>query len=222
MRKSGLPVPVAALLSGVLAAGAAAQETLRDPIRLPSSAVVAAKEAQRAGNPLWAIPLGELSETQARPLFSLSRRPAAVPVAVALPAPPPHAGPPSKREPDHPLLTLLGTIVGESVEIGVFVDEATHDMIRLKAGEVHDGWTLSSVVGRTAIFQKDGYRAATLVLPAPEAERNANDHTAPPVVLPVAIQGTGAVTGVAPANPFDPPINPGATEGGSRRPPKEG
>jgi general secretion pathway protein N len=117
---------------------------------------------------------------------------------------------------------LLGTIVGESVEIGVFVDETSHDMIRLKAGEVHDGWTLSSVVGRTAIFQKDGYRAATLVLPAPEAERNANDHTAPPVVLPVAIQGTGAVTGVAPANPFDPPVNPGATEGGSRRPPKEG
>jgi hypothetical protein len=212
MRKSGLPVPVTALLSGVLAAGAAAQETVRDPISLPPSAVVAAKEAPRAGNPLWAIPLGELSETQARPLFSLSRRPAAVPVAVALPAPPLHAGPPSKREPDHPRLTLLGTIVGKSVEIGVFVDEASHDVIRLKTGETHDGWTLHSVSGRAAIFQKDGFGAATLALPAPDAERKTNGHTAPPVIQPVAIQGTT----------FEPGVNPAATKGGSRRPPKEG
>jgi hypothetical protein len=212
MRKSGLPVPVAALLSGVLAAGTAAQEAVRDPTRLPPSAVVAAKEAPRAGNPLWAIPLGELSETQARPLFSLSRRPAAAPIAAALPTPPVKPGPPSKREPDHPRLTLLGTIVGESVEIGVFADEASRDVIRLKAGEAHDGWTLSSVAGRSAIFQKDGFAAATLALPAPDAERKANGHTAPPVIQPVAIQGTT----------FEPGVNPAATKGGSRRPPKEG
>jgi|GraSoiStandDraft_17_1057272.scaffolds.fasta_scaffold252056_1 hypothetical protein len=202
MRKSGLPVPVAALLSGVLAAGAVAQETVRDPIRLRP-----ATEALRAGNPLWAIPLGELSETQARPLFSLSRRPAAAPVAVALPAPPPHAGPPSKREPDHPLLTLLGTIVGESVEIGVFVDEATHDMIRLKTGEAHDGWTLRSVSGRAAIFHKDGDRPATLALPAPGGE-------------PLA-PSNNQITGVPPANTIEPPVIPAATKG-ARRPPREG
>jgi hypothetical protein len=222
MRKS-LPVPVAALLSGVLAAGAVAQETVRDPIRLPPSAVVAAKEAPRAGNPLWAIPLGELSETQARPLFSLSRRPAAAPVAVALPAPPPHAGPPSKREPDHPLLTLLGTIVGEAVEIGIFADEASHDVIRLKAGDVHDGWTLSSVVGRAAFFQKDGYRAATLALPAPRAEAAvANGGTAPPVAQPVAIQDNSQITGVPPTNTVEPQVIPEPTKGGWKREPREG
>ena len=207
MRKSGLPVPVAALLSGVLAAGAVAQETLRDPISHPPSAVVAAKEALRAGNPLWAIPLGELSETQARPLFSLSRRPAAAPVAVALPAPPPHAGPPSKREPDHPLLTLLGTIVGASVEIGVFIDETSHDVIRLKVGEAHDGWTLRAVVGRAAIFHKDGDRAATLALPAPGGE--------PPA------QSNNQITGVPPASPLEPHVTPATMKGGAKRPPKE-
>jgi general secretion pathway protein N len=217
MRKSGLPVPVAALLSGVIAAGAVAQETVRDPIKLPPGPVVAAKEAPRAGNPLWAIPLGELSETQARPLFSLSRRPAAVPVAVALPVPPPHAGPPSKREPDHPSLTLLGTIVGESVEIGVFVDEASHDVIRLKTGEAHDGWTLHAVAGRAATFEKEGSRAATLVLPAPRAEAAAaSGGGANPVANPVAI------TVAPPVIQLEPQVIPSTTRGGAKRPPKEG
>jgi len=205
MRKSGLPVPVAALWCAVFAATALAQEAGRDPIK-PQRKLI-------AGNPLWKTPLGELSETNARPLFSATRRPPAMPVLAALPAPPPNAGPPSTREPDHPRLTLVGTIVSESVEIGVFVDETSHDVVRLKAGDVHDGWTLSSVVGRTAIFQKEGCRAAMLVLPAPGAEPTAaNDGTALPVIQPVAIQGPT----------LEPAVNPAATKGGSRRPPKEG
>jgi hypothetical protein len=212
MSKSGLPVPVAALLSGILVAGAAAQETARDPMRLPPGAVVAATQALRAGNPLWAIPLGELSETQARPLFSPARRPPAPPVVAALTTPPPNPATPLRREPDHPRLTLLGTIVSESVEIGVFVDETSQDMIRLKAGEVHDGWTLSSVVGRTAIFQKDGYRAATLVLPTPDAE----------AAQPLATGGNSQITAVPSGNTFAPPKIPETTRGESKRPPKEG
>jgi hypothetical protein len=212
MRKSGLPVPVAALLSGVLIAGAAAQETARNQITLSPTAVVAAKETPPPGNPLWAIPVSELPETQARPLFSPSRRPPSPPVVAAPPTPPVKSGSASPREPDHPLLTLLGTIVSHSVEVGVFVDEISHDVVRLKAGDVHGGWTLSSVVGRAAFFQKAGFAAATLMLPAPDAEGKAHGHTAPPVIQPVATQGPT----------FEPGANPAATKGGSGRPPKEG
>ncbi|HEV2955292.1 MAG TPA: hypothetical protein VGX95_04170 [Xanthobacteraceae bacterium] len=180
-------MPVAALLSAVFAATAGAQAD-------------ATKAEPLAGNPLWQIRLGDLTETRARPLFSPARRPP--PVVAALPAPSVRPGPPRKPEPDHPLLTLLGTIVSASVEIGLFVDEASHDVIRLKAGDVHDGWTLSSVVGRAAIFQKDGYRATTLVLPASRAEANAPS--------------------VPPAITFAPPVIPAATKGGTGRPPREG
>jgi hypothetical protein len=79
-------------------------------------------------------------------------------------------------------------------------------VIRLKAGEVHDGWTLRAVVDRAAFFEKEGYRAATLALPAPSAE------------------GTTAAGGSARIR-FAPPVTnfaPVNTEGGSRRPAKEG
>jgi general secretion pathway protein N len=200
MRKSGLPVPIAALLCGILAAGAGAQETGRGLAELAAHPLAAAKTEPLAGNPLWAIPLRELSETHARPLFSPSRRPPAPPVLAAAAASPVKRTPPAKSGPDHPLLTLLGTIVGDVVEIGVFTDEVSHDVIRIRAGEAHDGWTLSAVSGRAAIFQKQGYPAAALVLPAAGADANA------PSV----------------ANKFATPVIPAATKGGSKRPPREG
>jgi hypothetical protein len=218
MRKSGLPVWAVALLSGFVTA-AAAQAPARDsvfflplqaalsantldpvPTTSPSGSVTGATSMALAGNPLRAIALGELSETQARPLFSPSRRPPAPPVLAAVAASSVKLGPSAKSGPDHPLLTLLGTIVGDSVEIGVFTDEVSHDVLRLKAGEGHDGWTLSAISGRAAIFQKQGYPAATLVLPAPGADANA------PSV----------------ANTFAPPVIPAGTKGGSKRPPREG
>jgi general secretion pathway protein N len=221
MRKSGLPAPVAALLSGFVLA-AAAQEPARDSVFLPlqpalnsldrvpttrpSGSLVGATSVSLAGNPLWATALGELSETQARPLFSPSRRPPAPPVLAALASTPVKLGPPAKSGPDHPLLTLLGTIVGGSVEIGVFTDEVSHDVVRLKAGEAHDGWTLRAIAGRSATFEKAGFRADTLVLPAPGAEAAA------------ATAGNGRIRFAPPVSTFA----PANTEGGSRRPPKEG
>jgi general secretion pathway protein N len=244
MRKCGLSVPVAALLSAVFAATAAAQGTAPDsifPSAEPSPSVAtaantlgqertgrpvkpagAANGASLAGNPLWVIAIGELSETHARPIFSPSRRPPAPAVPAALPAQPVKAASPVKPEPDHPLLSLLGTIVGESVEIGVFVDEASHDVIRIKAGEAHDGWTLSAISGRVAIFQKQGARAATLVLPASGAEANAPSVAAAPYMEPVVTPGNRQMNGVAPATAPIPAVIPAATKGGSQRPPREG
>lgn len=119
------------------------------------------------GNPLWGIPLRVLTATRERPLFSPSRRPPAPPVAAAPPAPRPVAvaKPP---EPDHPLLTIVGTIVGSSDAIGVFVEQASNNIIRLHTGQDHDGWVLRSVHGREAMFEKNE-RHATLALPVPGA-----------------------------------------------------
>jgi hypothetical protein len=231
MRKSGLPAPAVALLSGFVSA-ATAQEPARDsvflppqaalstnslepvPTTIPSGSVAGAQSMALAGNPLWTITLGQLSETQARPLFSPARRPMAPPVLAAVAASPVKLGPPAKSGPDHPLLTLLGTIVGDAVEIGVFTDEVSHDVVRLKAGEAHDGWILSAVSGRAAIFQKHGYPAAALALPPPDADANAPS---------AAVTGGGRqTTGVAPANTFLPPVVPATTKGGVKRPPREG
>ena len=120
---------------------------------------VTAKPAETptvAANPLWAIPLSALTATRARPLFTPSRRPPAPVVAsvpVAAPRPPP---PPPPAVPQHPNLTLVGTVAGESEGIAVFVDPTTRDTVRLRTGEGHGGWILQSVERSAATLQKGG------------------------------------------------------------------
>lgn len=113
------------------------------------------------GNPLWGIPLHSLSATRERPLFSPSRRPP--PKVVAAPPPPP---PPKPAPPARPSLTLVGTAIGPTQSIGIFVDQATRNVIRLRTGEGHDGWTLRAIHGRDAVFEEDR-REAVLALPNP-------------------------------------------------------
>jgi general secretion pathway protein N len=123
-----------------------------------------------SGNPLWAVPLRSLSVTRQRPIFSPSRRPPP-PAAVAAPNfPPPPPAVVKPAEPDHPLLSLVGTIVGKTESIGVFVDGVTQEVVRLRTGQDHAGWTLRSVQGREAAFEK-GAQTATLALPPPGAEQ---------------------------------------------------
>jgi len=130
-------------------------------------AVPVARERGPSGNPLWGMPLRVLTATRERPLFSPSRRPPAPPVVAAPPVPPrPVAAKPP--EPERPPLTIVGTIVGGSDAIAVFIDQTTNNVIRIHAGQDHDGWILRSVHGREAFFEKDE-RKATLALPAPGA-----------------------------------------------------
>jgi general secretion pathway protein N len=126
-----------------------------------------APPAERAGNPLWAVPLSSLSVTRERPLFSASRRAPAPPVAAppviqARPAPPP----PPPQEPARPRLSLVGTVGGEQ-GIAVFVDQATQAIVRLRTGEGHDGWVLRTVGGREVTLQND-HDTAILTLPRPD------------------------------------------------------
>jgi hypothetical protein len=77
------------------------------------------REPGKGGNPLWSLPLSSLSVTRERPIFSPSRRPPPPP-AVAAPYVPPvsQSQPPSKPpEPDHPPLTLVGTLAETAREL---------------------------------------------------------------------------------------------------------
>lgn len=156
------------------------------------------------GNPLWAIPLNSLSSTRERPLFSPSRRPPP-PVVVAAPAAPPPA--PSKpAEPDHPLLTLVGTAVGEAVRVGIFTEESTKDVIRLRIGEGHGGWTLRALEGREATFEKDR-REVTLALPARNGtvQEAASVSQSNPTTAFIP-QSNPTVVPAAMSNPMTPPV----------------
>jgi general secretion pathway protein N len=130
---------------------------------LPSARDNAVANESEAGNPLWGIPLRSMQEARERPLFSPSRRP---PQPAINAAPPPQ---PAKavvmRQPDEPELNLLGVIVGSGEGYAVFLNNATHAVIRLKTGEDEDGWILRSVAEREAVLEKN-HRTAIVRLPS--------------------------------------------------------
>jgi hypothetical protein len=119
------------------------------------------------GNPLWSVPLTSLAATRDRPVFSPSRRPPPPPVVAAPYVPPSPPPPASPAEPDHPLLTLLGTVAGETGGVGIFMKQNDKAPVNLRIGEDYQGWVLRSVRGRETIFEKNN-RTAMLALPAPE------------------------------------------------------
>lgn len=105
------------------------------------------------GNPLWSVPLSVLTATRERPIFSASRRPPQRAVVtphveqVAAPAP-------SKTVPERPPLALIGAVVGDSDAIAIFLDQTNQKFIRLRQGETHAGWVLSSVQSREVTLNK--------------------------------------------------------------------
>lgn len=123
------------------------------------------QEQKLPGNPLWAVPLKDLSATRERPIFSPSRRPPS-PAVIAAPAAPVIAA--SKLvKPSRPQLTLVGTIIGIGKRrgFGIFRDQTANKALQLQTGEVHEGWVLREVHARTTVFQKNDV-IVTLELPA--------------------------------------------------------
>ena len=121
-------------------------------------------ERAQSANPLWGIPLTQLSGTRDRPIFSPSRRPP--PVATAEPVqvrPPP---PPRKKQVEPPPLSLVGTIASEDESYGIFLDQTTKVAIRLKVGDDYQGWKLRAIQGREVTIEKD-QQGAVLTLPEP-------------------------------------------------------
>ena len=163
----GICVAAGALsaLAATPANDSAPADAERGSINLDRPAAKAAPAPAPIANPLWAIPLGSLTVTRERPIFTPSRRPPAPTVV----APPPVAAPKAAAAPpppDRPNLTLIGTVVGTNEGIGVFLDRNTHGLVRLKTGEGHAGWVLRSIKAREATLEKQ-QRTETLSLPAP-------------------------------------------------------
>ena len=131
----------------------------------PPAPVAPAPERVLSANPLWAISLAQFPVTRARPIFSSSRRPP--PPAVAPAAVPKVAAVPKPREPERPQLSLVGTIAGVDEGFGIFLDQSTKAVLRLKIGEEYQGWKLRSVQGRETALERD-QQVVTLVLPQPD------------------------------------------------------
>jgi general secretion pathway protein N len=148
------------------------------PRRGPSNAPVL------SGNPLWPIPLSTLSATRDRPIFSPSRRPPPV-AAIGPRIEPTRAPPPVTPEPPRPSLALIGVVVGASDALAIFLDQASKGTVRMRPGQEHQGWVLSTVVGREATLQK-GSKTEVFALPSPS-------EATPDVPAPLSAAGTPPV-----------------------------
>jgi general secretion pathway protein N len=182
---------ICALLAAIGAGSLAATGARAAPVGSP--AVEAERDSAPArGNPLWGIPLTSLTATGERPIFSPARRrPAPPPPPPVAAAPPPPQ--PTAAEPEQIPLRLLGTITSPRNAIAICFNQASSEVIRLRIGESHDGWTLRDVHAREAVFEKASART-TLALPSPDDPQAVS---APPQ-LPVA--GIQVRTPYPPAN----------------------
>ena len=128
---------------------------------------VAVEKQPLTGNPLWGVPLRSLSATREGPIFLPSRRPPAPAVAATYTEPVKQANP---VEPERPALSLVGIVTGSDDGFAVFISDLTHDVVRLKTGEGHEGWILRSVQAREAVLEKNR-RTAVFELPQPTGDR---------------------------------------------------
>lgn len=171
---------------------------------------------QPSGNPLWALPLSQLSNTRERPVFSPSRRPPppprptiVAPVAIQQPVKPP--------EPERPKVSLLGTVIGAGTDrLAVFLETGTQNVVRLHVGDDHDGWVLRLVNAREATLVKDP-EAVVLTLPNP------GETPAPglvpnfPSALPANQQPPKTLQQAQPQPPPQPAQQPGQQQSARRR-----
>jgi general secretion pathway protein N len=187
----------------VLAATSASpqQATERGPFDVTRRAMILPGAAVNPDvNPLWSMPLGALTATRERPLFSSSRRPPA-PVVVNAPVASPPPPPPPPSAPERPNLNLIGTVSGRTGGIAVFLDSTTSATVRLHTGDSHMGWTLRSVNRRAAELHK-GDQIETLGLTA------AGSQQTPGLPGPGVQQGQIPVAMPAPPPPPPPPRPP--------------
>lgn len=143
------------------------------------------------GNPLWSVPLSVLTATQERPIFSASRRAPQRAVVAPLDTP---ANAPVAQKPagiEHPPLALIGAVVGDSDAIAVFFDRTNQKVVRLRQGETHAGWVLSSVLRREVTLQK-AEQTETLVLPRPDSSAGVPGASGLPPLMPAAGRTDGS------------------------------
>lgn len=132
-------------------------------IQLQAAAkTLVARLTPQGGNPIWGIPIGSLSATRERPVFSASRR---LPAPLLAPAPVAVAPPPKPVEPGQPPFTLVGTAIGKPQNVALIIEQTTKNLVRLHIGEAASGWYLRSVDLRAMTLEKNS-QIVTLDLPA--------------------------------------------------------
>ena len=111
--------------------------------------------------------------------------------------------PQKAAEPERPALTLIGAVVGDNDAIAVFLDRTDQKIIRLRQGETHAGWALSSVLRREVTLKKAD-RTEVLVLQRQDGPAAAPAPGAPALVVPAVGAADGSY---APFTPRSMPKN---------------
>jgi hypothetical protein len=133
-------------------------------VTIPHATPKPSVEHSLSANPLWAMPLKQFSATRERPIFLPSRRPPTPPASTVTVA---KVAVPKPKEPEQPQLSLVGTIASDDDDkFGIFVDQSTKAVLRLRVGDEFHGWRLQSVKGREVAFQK-GQQSFVVALPQP-------------------------------------------------------
>ena len=77
---------------------------------------------------------------------------------------------------------MVGTIASDDEGFGIFLDQSTKAVLRLKVGEDFQGWKLRSVQGREATLEKDR-QVVTLALPQPGVGQVTSEVPPPPPAI---------------------------------------
>jgi general secretion pathway protein N len=109
----------------------------------------------------------------------------------------------ASAEPERPPLALIGAVVGDSEAIAVFVDRTNQKTVRLRQGETHAGWLLSSVLRREVTLTKAD-RTETIALKSSDVPVAAG---APVMPMPTAIGAGPTDNSYAPFVPRSTPKN---------------
>lgn len=126
--------------------------------------------------------LEALDRTRERPLFVPGRRGPETTRPVVEETPPTEE-PVIETPPAALALVLRGVVAGPGVEIAILADPSSGDVKRLKAGEEHDGWHLSTIDRRRAVFRR-GEEETVLEMAAPGVNATGAATTTPSEFVP--------------------------------------
>ena len=113
-----------------------------------------AQEAAASPNPLAGLALEDFGSTLSQPLFTPSRTPPVIEVAVEEPEVVVEEAPPPVEEPPQPPpFKLVGVVTAGDDKVAILTDESTGEVHRLASGEDFEGWTMDMVDTRTVEFQ---------------------------------------------------------------------
>lgn len=144
-------------------------------------------------NPLDTLRLDDLTASRERPLFAPSRRPP--PAARVEPPPAVELAPEVAKAAPPPPFDLVGAVVGENARFALLRQRATNKVVRLRPGEVAEGWRVTTIGIRSVVLERDG-RSDALALtstpptlpptPAAQIAEEPSDEAprSPPVVGP--------------------------------------